>query len=125
MYSSTLEQTAKHRGERRRFARVEVLCRARIVIGTRHYAGYIHDISQHGAKLRTITPIRRLGRVILRLPDLHPVHCQLRWNGAYNAGVEFSKTLSKSEFAEWVQARTFAPGQAGSCQEIAEMEIAS
>lgn len=124
MYSSTLEQTAKN--DRRRIPRVQVLCRARILIGTRHYAGYIHDMSQHGAKLRTITPIRRLGDVILRLPDLEPLHCQLRWTGSHNAGVEFTKSISRSEFAAWVRARTFASGQVRSgVEEIAEMEIAS
>ena len=49
--------------QRRRSERYEVQCRARIVIGKRHYAGYILDISQRGAKLRTITPIRNAGNV--------------------------------------------------------------
>lgn len=66
----------------RRFPRHEIQCRARIRIGTRHYAGYIHNISRGGAKLRTITPIRKLGRVVLRLPDLPPLQCRLRWTDA-------------------------------------------
>jgi hypothetical protein len=36
------------------------------VIGSRHYAGYLHNISRGGAKLRTITPIRKVGAVLLR-----------------------------------------------------------
>ena len=44
------------RPQRRKSARFEVQCRARIVIGKRHYAGYILDISQRGAKLAAKRP---------------------------------------------------------------------
>lgn len=72
--------------QRRQFRRYEVQCRARIRIGMRHYAGYLHNVSLAGAKLRTITPIRRLGVLILRLPDLPPFRRRLRWSDAYHAG---------------------------------------
>ena len=92
--------------QRRRFARVEIQCRARILIGTRQYAGYIHNISRGGAKLRTISPIRKLGTVILRLPDLPPLSCQLRWSDAYHAGVMFEMPLRVAEFRQWAQGRS-------------------
>lgn len=98
-------------GQRRRLPRYEVQCRARIQIGTRQYAGYLHDISQAGAKLRTITPIRRPGRVILRLPDLPLLRCQLRWTDAYNAGVSFELALSRAEFSRWAKGRSRISGQ--------------
>ena len=92
--------------QRRKSARYEVQCRARIVIGKRHYAGFIHNISQGGAKLRTMTPIRSTGEVVLRLPDLPPLRCQLRWTGAYTAGVAFEPALSPADFLRWAATRS-------------------
>ena len=94
--------------QRRQFARLEVQCRARIRIGTRQYAGYIHNISQGGAKLRTLSPIRKLGKVILRLPDLPPLRCQLRWTDPYNAGVAFELRLPREELLRWARERSSA-----------------
>jgi hypothetical protein len=94
-----------HIPKRRRYARCEILCRAKIRIGNRVYAGYIHNISPAGAKLRTITPIRGAGAVILTLPDLPPIRCRLRWSDGNNAGVEFARTVAALEFSEWVGAR--------------------
>jgi hypothetical protein len=92
--------------QRRQYARQEVQCRARIRIGSRQYAGYIHNISRGGAKLRTITPIRRLGAVILRLPDLQPLRCRLCWSDSFHAGVMFERALPSRELRRWVQSRT-------------------
>ena len=91
--------------QRRRHPRYEVQCRARIQIGKRQYAGYIHNISESGARLRTISSIRKLGNVILRLPDLPPLKCQLRWTDAYHAGVIFELPLGKAELGGWVRSR--------------------
>ena len=106
MYQSDPKTWAKAHPQRRRFQRLDIQCRARIRIGKRQYAGYLHNISQGGAKLRTITPIGRLGNVILRLPDLPPLKCTLRWTNAYNAGVSFELPLTKSELVEWTEARS-------------------
>ena len=91
--------------QRRRHPRYEVQCRARIRIGNRQYAGYIHNISEGGARLRTISSIRRLGNVILRLPDLPPLNCRLTWLDAYHAGVFFELPLAKAELRRWIQSR--------------------
>src|SRR5688500_10832834 len=91
--------------QRRRFPRYAVQCRARIVIGRRQYAGYIHNISEGGAKLRTVTSIRKLGNVVLRLPDLPPLKCRLSWTDAYNAGVIFDRRLTKADLRRWVESR--------------------
>ena len=106
--------------QRREFARFDIRCRARIRIGNRQYAGYLHNISRGGAKLRTITLIHKPGNVILRLPDLPPLRCQLRWTDSYNAGVSFDLTLSEMELANWAQARasSIEPDR------IADIEIA-
>jgi len=106
MHQSNPKTWAKACPQRRRFKRVEIQCRARIRIGKRQYAGYLHNISQGGAKLRTITPIGRLGNVILRLPDLPPLKCTLRWTNAYNAGVSFELPLTKLQLMEWTEARS-------------------
>ena len=94
--------------QRRRFPRLEVQCPARILIGTRQYAGYIHNIGQGGAKLTTLSPIRKLGKVILRLPDLPPLRCQLRWTDPYNAGVAFELRLPREELLRWARERSSA-----------------
>lgn len=109
--------------QRRKSPRYEVQCRARIVIGKRHYAGYIHNISQGGAKLRTITPIRKLGEVLLRLPDLPALRCELRWTDSYNAGVAFATTLAARDLARWtaMRRRVRAPGIFEEC-EISEVD---
>ena len=107
--------------QRRQFARYEVQCCARIRVGNRQYAGYIHNISQGGARLRTISQIRRPGEVLLKLPDLPPMRCQLRWTDAHNAGVSFNLALSLSELADWAETRRmFAASD--SKREIAEIE---
>ncbi|HET6535097.1 MAG TPA: PilZ domain-containing protein [Sphingomicrobium sp.] len=108
--------------QRRRFPRYDVQCRARIVIGNRHYAGYLHNISEGGARLRTITPIRKLGSVLLRLPDLPPLRCRLRWTDSYNAGVAFELALARAELLRWTRGRS-AQGARNDCH-IAELETA-
>lgn len=107
---------------RREFRRYNVQCRARIRIGNRQYAGYIHNISQGGAKLRTITPIRRLGTVILRLPDLPPLCCRLRWTDSFHAGVSFEMLLSASELSRWAKARSSLLDRDLLDADIAELE---
>ena len=98
-------QEAQPTRQRRRFARFAVQCRARIIIGKRQYAGYIQDVSEGGARLRTVSSIRKLGKVVLRLPDLPPLNCRLRWTDAYHAGVVFEQRLTKAELRQWVQTR--------------------
>jgi hypothetical protein len=109
--------------QRRRFARRDIQCRARIRIGTRQYAGYLQDISRGGAKLRTITPIRKVGDVILRLPDLPPLYCRLCWTDSYNAGVAFEILLSRGELSRWIRTRS-AVAQTAHC-EIEEIVLES
>lgn len=94
---------------RRVSLRKEIQCRARIRIGNRCYAGYIHNISPEGAKLRTVSHIRRPGRVVLTLPDLPPLMCELRWHDAYNAGVQFEIPLPKPILRRWILERPIAP----------------
>jgi hypothetical protein len=106
MYQSDPKTWVKANPQRRRFQRLDIQCRARIRIGKRQYAGYLHNISLGGAKLRTITPIGRLGNVILRLPDLPPLKCTLRWTNAYNAGVSFELPLTRAMLKEWTEARS-------------------
>lgn len=98
--------SAPTRSRRRQYERIDIQCRARIVIGRRHYAGYLHNISRGGAKLRTITPIRKIGTVILTLPDLPPLRCQLCWADSYNAGVAFELPLPRQDLSRWARART-------------------
>lgn len=92
-------------GQRRQFPRYGLQCRANIRIGTRHYAGFLHNISQKGAKLRTLTSIGEPGVVVLRLPDLRPLRCELRWIDRHHAGVAFNHPLTKLELRAFVKGR--------------------
>lgn len=107
--------------DRREFVRLSVQCRARIVIGPRHYAGYLHDISAAGAKLRTITPIGKLGIVLLRLPDLPPLKCKLRWTDSHNAGVRFETPLASAVLSDWARNRNIGRRHKAV---VAELELA-
>lgn len=119
MFHSDPETWAKVHPQRREFPRFQILCRARIRIGNRQYAGYLHNISQGGAKLRTLTPIRRLGNVILRLPDLPALRCQLRWTDSYNAGVSFELSLAPQMLSDWARTRSTS----SELNNVAEAEI--
>ena len=91
---------------RRRYQRLQIQCRARIRIGNRHYAGYLDNISQGGARLRTFSAIRDLGTVYLRVPDLPPLRCELRWTDSFTAGVAFAVPLSDAELLRWARTRS-------------------
>ena len=90
---------------RRKHPRFEVFCRARVRIGKRQYAAYLHNISEAGARLRTVCSIRKLGAVTLRLPDLEVLHCKLSWTDNYHAGVIFERPLSRTELTNWITRR--------------------
>jgi PilZ domain len=109
VFHSNPESWTADQAQRRQNVRHDVQCRARIRIANRQYAGYLHNISRAGAKLRTITPIRRVGTIILRLPDLPPLLCELKWSDHYNAGVAFGTALSADELSGWLSSR-FALG---------------
>lgn len=108
MYLSEQPLAVAARSRRRRHPRVQVQCRARIVIAGRHYAGYLDNISQAGARLRTISPIRKIGAVTLKLPDLPPLRCQLCWTDTYHAGVIFHLPLTSRQLHDWVASRSNA-----------------
>ena len=91
---------------RRKFHRHEVRCRARIIIGARHYAGYLDNISLGGARFRTISPIGKAGKVLLELPDLPPLRCRLRWSDSHTAGVAFELLLPAPTLSDWLRGRS-------------------
>lgn len=90
---------------RRKHPRFEVFCRARVRIGNRQYAAYLHNISEAGAKLRTISSIRKLGAVTLKLPDLEVLRCRLVWTDNYHAGITFERPLTQCELTNWIMSR--------------------
>ena len=89
----------------REFARPSVQARARIRIGRRAYAGYIENISEGGARIVTLTPIRDSGRVSVTVPDLKPLAGDLRWSDGCVGGVQFRFKLDPAVLHEWLGRR--------------------
>jgi hypothetical protein len=89
----------------REFARLGVQARVRIRIGKRAYAGYIENISEGGARIVTLTPIRDSGTVIIAVPDLKPVAGDLRWSDGCVGGVRFALKLETDVLHEWLSYR--------------------
>jgi hypothetical protein len=90
---------------RREFERLSVQVRAKIRIGKRAYAGYIENISEGGARIVTLSPIRDSGRVIVTVPDLRPLGGDLRWSAGCVGGVQFRLKLDRETLASWLALR--------------------
>ena len=90
---------------RREFVRLSVQARAKIRIGKRAYAGYVEDISEGGARIVTLTPIRGHGRVTMMVPDLAPLAGDLRWSDGCVGGVQFSLKLDIALLDAWLSRR--------------------
>ena len=97
--------TPQRRFGKREFARLPVQACARIRIGKRAYAGYIEDISEGGARIVAMTPIRGSGRVIMTVPDLAPLSGDLRWSDGCVGGVQFSLKVDAAMLQEWLSRR--------------------
>jgi hypothetical protein len=90
---------------RRAFERLDVQARARIRIGKRFYAGFIENISEGGARIVTLTPIRDSGPVIVRVPDLPALAGELRWRDGCTGGVQFRLKLKPDVLQQWLGLR--------------------
>ena len=90
---------------RREFERLDVQARARIRIGKRAYAGYIENISEGGARIVTLTPIKDSGKVMVTVPDLRPLGGELRWSNGCVGGVQFQLKLDRQTLDSWLGLR--------------------
>jgi len=90
---------------RREFERLDVQARAKIRIGKRAYAGYIENISEGGARIVTLTPIRDTGRVVVTVPDLRPLAGELCWSDGCAGGVQFHLKLESAVLRQWLGLR--------------------
>ena len=90
---------------RREFERLGVQARAKIRIGKRAYAGYVENISEGGARIVTLTPIRDTGKVIVTVPDLRPLGGELRWSRGCIGGVQFRLKLDRQTLDSWLALR--------------------
>ncbi len=89
--------------------RLTMRCPARVRIGNRQYAAYLENISEGGAKLRTLSPIVDSGKVILQLPDLPPLRGELRWADVLQGGVAFTFLGPSRALEDWIRDRTSHP----------------
>lgn len=108
MYLEKITSSQQPDPDRRQSPRFHVRCRARINIASRHYAGYVDNIAEGGAKLRTLSPIGRIGEVVVRLPDLGSLRAKLCWTDRYNAGVRFDVPLTARQLMIWLENRSSA-----------------
>ncbi|MGN6155576.1 MAG: PilZ domain-containing protein [Sphingomicrobium sp.] len=89
----------------RQFTRLGVQARAKIRIGKRAYAGYIENISEGGARIVTLSPIRDRGAVTITVPDLRPLKGDLRWSDGCAGGVQFRLKLDSQVLHQWLSLR--------------------
>jgi hypothetical protein len=108
MYNASITHLDSNRRElhQRLHERLTMRCPARVRIGNRQYAGYLENISEAGAKLRTLSPIIDCGKVIVQLPDLPPLHGELRWADVLQGGVAFTFLDQSRALREWIRDRT-------------------
>lgn len=92
--------------QQRLHERLTMRCPARVRIGNRQYAAYLENISEGGAKLRTLSPIVDSGKVILQLPDLPPLRGELRWADVTQGGIAFTFLGPSQALQGWIRDRT-------------------
>ena len=91
--------------DNRQHERLDLRCPVRIRIGNRQYAGYLENISEGGAKVRTLTPINGIGKVQLTLPGLGPMEGSLRWISSGEVGLGFTLQKHALTVAGWMRSR--------------------
>jgi hypothetical protein len=104
--ASELVRNGDGQSELRVFDRLQLRCPVRIRIENRHYAAYLENISEGGAKIRTLSPITDAGKVQLTIPDMPLLRGELRWTGIYEAGLRFATLEYATEVQRWARERT-------------------
>lgn len=56
------------------------------------------DISQTGARVRALSPLRSGSVVWLRLPGLEPIQANVVWTRKFESGCEFARALHPAVF---------------------------
>lgn len=92
-------------GEQRQQERLIMRCPARVRIGNRQYAAYLENISEGGAKIRTLTQIVSAEKVSLLLPDLDPINGKLRWSSGEEGGLVFMSSEDVKRLRTWIADR--------------------
>lgn len=92
--------------EQRQHPRLTMRCPARVRIGCRHYAAYLENISEGGAKVRTLSPLIPAEKVILLLPDLPPIRGKLQWTKPNEGGIAFQLPRGLLSLRGWMTTRS-------------------
>jgi hypothetical protein len=95
-------------GDRRRTRRIEVECPATLKVGLRFYFGKICDLSPSGAKVRTRGAIKKPGEAVLALPDLPPLHAEIRWVNDRDCGLAFREPIPAEALSRWLIERGYS-----------------
>jgi hypothetical protein len=103
--SSTSFRTGPERIELRSHDRLTLRCPVRVRIGSRQYAAYLENISERGAKVRTITPILQGGKVQLTLPDLPGLDGESSWFEGNGVGICFKPSRRSAALRDWIERR--------------------
>jgi hypothetical protein len=84
---------------RRRVPRAPVSLDARVGKGGLDRAlCKVVDLSPHGARLQTYSPMRKGSTIWLTLPGLSPVAADVMWADEYVAGCQFQTPLAAEQF---------------------------
>jgi hypothetical protein len=92
-------------GFQARLPRVDVVCFATVRIGSMYHHARLVNLSLRGAALETAFPVELSGPAVLRLPDLPPIHAQIRWSDGVSLGMSFNEPLSLVVVVQWLEQR--------------------
>lgn len=92
-------------GDRRALPRTSVNCPAQLRLRTRILKGRINNISEVGAGVETLRPVKTEARIVLTLPDLPPMTASVEWSSGNSSGLQFDERLPAVVLSNWLNTR--------------------
>ena len=85
-----------------RAPRVELGIKARVRLGATYRSVTLINISQGGAKLRSVDPLAEEQKLVLLVEGLPPLTGRVRWSRGEEAGIAFYEAVPFDVLAQWV-----------------------
>lgn len=89
-------------GKRTRLPRLTVNRDAVVHIGDRKISAMVLDVSQRGAKLRSISRLHINDQILIALGDCRHVRGTVKWHSGETVGIEFHRLLGVDELVRWL-----------------------